>query len=41
MENKILVTGGNGLVGSEFIGDYYFKPLQNYTIYVKLKTLTD
>jgi len=26
MENKILVTGGNGLVGSEFIGDYYFKP---------------
>ena len=26
MENKILVTGGNGLVGSEFIGDKYFKP---------------
>ena len=26
MENKILVTGGNGLVGSEFIGDHYFKP---------------
>lgn len=26
MENKILVTGGNGLVGSEFIGDQYFKP---------------
>jgi len=26
MENKILVTGGNGLVGSEFIGDNYFKP---------------
>jgi GDP-L-fucose synthase len=26
MENKILVTGGNGLVGSEFVGDYYFKP---------------
>jgi len=26
MENKILVTGGNGLVGSEFIGKQYFKP---------------
>ena len=26
MENKILVTGGNGLVGSEFIGDHYYKP---------------
>jgi len=26
MENKILVTGGNGLVGSEFAGDHYFKP---------------
>ena len=26
MENKILVTGGNGLVGSEFIGNNYFKP---------------
>jgi GDP-L-fucose synthase len=26
MENKILVTGGNGLVGSEFIGNQYFKP---------------
>ena len=26
MENKILVTGGNGLVGSEFIGGHYFKP---------------
>jgi GDP-L-fucose synthase len=26
MENRILVTGGNGLVGSEFIGDHYFKP---------------
>ena len=26
MENKILITGGNGLVGSEFIGDQYFKP---------------
>ena len=26
MENKILVTGGYGLVGSEFIGDQYFKP---------------
>lgn len=26
MENKILVTGGHGLVGSEFIGDKYFKP---------------
>jgi GDP-L-fucose synthase len=24
MENKILVTGGNGLVGSEFIGDKYY-----------------
>jgi GDP-L-fucose synthase len=26
MENKILITGGNGLVGSEFIGDHYYKP---------------
>lgn len=26
MVNKILVTGGNGLVGSEFIGGQYFKP---------------
>jgi GDP-L-fucose synthase len=26
MKNKILVTGGNGLVGSEFVGDHYFKP---------------
>lgn len=26
MENKILVTGGNGLVGSEFKGNEYFKP---------------
>jgi GDP-L-fucose synthase len=26
MENNILVTGGNGLVGSEFIGDKYYKP---------------
>lgn len=26
MENKVLVTGGNGLVGSEFIGDRFFKP---------------
>jgi GDP-L-fucose synthase len=26
MENKILVTGGNGLVGSEFIGNQFFKP---------------
>ena len=26
MKNKILVTGGNGLVGSEFIGGQYFKP---------------
>lgn len=26
MKNKILITGGNGLVGSEFIGDQYFKP---------------
>jgi GDP-L-fucose synthase len=26
MGNKILVTGGNGLVGSEFIGDKYYKP---------------
>jgi GDP-L-fucose synthase len=26
MKNKILITGGNGLVGSEFIGDYYYKP---------------
>ena len=27
MENKILVTGGNGLVGSEFKDNEYFKPL--------------
>jgi GDP-L-fucose synthase len=26
MENKILVTGGNGLVGSEFKGEQYYKP---------------
>jgi GDP-L-fucose synthase len=26
MVSKILVTGGNGLVGSEFIGDIYTKP---------------
>lgn len=26
---KILVTGGRGLVGSEFIGDQYFKPTSN------------
>lgn len=26
MENKILVTGGNGLVGSEFVGNHFFKP---------------
>jgi GDP-L-fucose synthase len=26
MENKILITGGHGLVGSEFIGDQYYKP---------------
>jgi len=26
MGSKILVTGGNGLVGSEFIGDKYYKP---------------
>ena len=26
MENKILVTGGYGLVGSEFINEQYFKP---------------
>jgi GDP-L-fucose synthase len=26
MKNKILITGGNGLVGSEFNGDQYFKP---------------
>jgi dTDP-D-glucose 4,6-dehydratase len=26
MENKILVTGGYGLVGSEFISEQYFKP---------------
>jgi GDP-L-fucose synthase len=26
MGNKILVTGGNGLVGSEFKGSQYFKP---------------
>jgi len=25
-KNKILVTGGHGLVGSEFVGDQYFKP---------------
>jgi GDP-L-fucose synthase len=26
MENKILVTGGNGLVGREFMGEQYYKP---------------
>ncbi len=26
MKNKILVTGGNGLVGSEFVGDLFYKP---------------
>ena len=26
MENKILITGGNGLVGSEFKGEQYYKP---------------
>jgi len=26
MENKILVTGGNGLVGREFVGEQYYKP---------------
>ncbi len=26
MKNKILITGGNGLVGSEFKGEQYFKP---------------
>ena len=26
MENKILVTGGHGLVGSEFLGGHYYKP---------------
>lgn len=26
MKNKILITGGNGLVGSEFKGDQYYKP---------------
>ena len=26
MKNKILITGGNGLVGSEFIGDQFYKP---------------
>ena len=26
MENKILITGGYGLVGSEFVGKQYFKP---------------
>ena len=26
MRNKILVTGGYGLVGSELIGDNYIKP---------------
>jgi dTDP-D-glucose 4,6-dehydratase len=26
VNNKILITGGNGLVGSEFIGEQYVKP---------------
>ena len=26
MGNKILITGGRGLVGSEFVGDRYYKP---------------
>ena len=29
MGNKILITGGHGLVGSEFIGEQYFKPTSN------------
>ena len=29
MQNKILVTGGNGLVGSEFVDKKYFKPKSN------------
>ena len=29
MKNRILVTGGNGLVGSEFVGDKYYKPTSN------------
>jgi GDP-L-fucose synthase len=29
MRGKTLVTGGNGLVGSEFIGEHYYKPKSN------------
>jgi GDP-L-fucose synthase len=39
MENRILVTGGNGLVGSEFIGNCYFKPTsKEYNLIDKDKT---
>lgn len=39
MENKILVTGGNGLVGSEFIGEQYYKPTsKEYNLIDKEKT---
>ena len=26
MKSKILITGGSGLVGSQFVGDEYIKP---------------
>ena len=39
MENKILVTGGNGLVGSEFVGKQYYKPTsKEYNLIDKEKT---
>lgn len=39
MKNKILVTGGNGLVGSEFVGEQYYKPTsKEYNLIDKEKT---
>ena len=39
MESRILVTGGNGLVGSEFKGDEYFKPSsKDYDLRDKVQT---
>jgi GDP-L-fucose synthase len=41
MENKILITGGNGLVGSEFNGSEYFKPKsKEYNLIDKNETYT-
>jgi len=41
MENKILVTGGNGLVGSEFIGNKYYNfSSKDYNLVDKNQTYT-